>query len=121
MTKLDCMVLLRRGERIDRIFPLRDGQECTIYKADAFVPGLEIIYIPDIDLNAIPYDKDLSADIEGIMDFLCQDCYTGDDFIDLCDGDTEKAKRLFEYVDWQHPSSALEAGEIEDYEEDGND
>ena len=46
------------------------------------------------------------------------DCYTGKDFVDMCDGNMEKARRLFDYVDWQHPSSALDAGEIDDDEED---
>ena len=43
-------------------------------------------------------------------------CYTGNDFIDLCDGDVKLAERLFRYCDWQHPSSAL--NEVTDDEED---
>ena len=41
-------------------------------------------------------------------------CYTGNDFIEECGGDVEKARHLFWYCDWQHPSSALP--EIDDEE-----
>ena len=57
-------------------------------------------------LQFAPYEE-----IEEILD----QCYTGDDFIEECDGDVEKAERLFWYCDWQHPCSALP--EIEDDEE----
>lgn len=52
---------------------------------------------------------------EEIEDILEQ-CYTGDDFLEECGGDVEMAKRLFHYVDWQHPSAAVP--EIADEEED---
>ena len=45
---------------------------------------------------------------------ILDECYSGDDFIELCDGNVEMAERLFWYCDWQHPSSALP--EIEDEE-----
>ena len=41
-------------------------------------------------------------------------CYTGNNFIEECGGDVEKARHLFWYCDWQHPSSALP--EIDDEE-----
>ena len=44
------------------------------------------------------------------------DFATGDDFLEECGGDVEMARRLFHYVDWQHPSAAVP--EIADEEED---
>ena len=107
MTREELRNRLLAGETLDSIFRFRHGQECLIFKAEAFSTGDEILYVPDIDLNELPVDKDLSADVEGVFDVL-EYCYTGKDFIDLCDGDEEFAKELFDYVDWQHPSSAYD-------------
>ncbi len=123
MTKQEVRRRLFAGETLDSMFVWSSGQECDIFKADAFKPGDEVIYIPDLYLNEIPTDKDMSCDPEGIFEVLgCH--YTGDDFIELCkirfgDGEQaiEKAEELFQYVDWQHPSSALDGGEIDDEEE----
>ncbi len=106
MKKAELRNRLMAGEMLVDILPLKDGQDCLIYKADDFKPGVEILYIPDVFLNEIPVDKDLSCDIEGIFDVLGR-CYTGDDFIEECDGNVELAERLFWYCDWQSPSSAL--------------
>lgn len=105
MTKTEIRDRLRAGETLDSILHFTQGQECFIFKADRFQPGEDVIYIPDIDLNEIPVDKDLSTDIEGIMDVLGF-CYTGDDFVEECEGDADFSEELFNYVDWQHPSSA---------------
>lgn len=34
--------------------------------------------------------------------------YTGQDFLDMCNGQPEIADRVFEAVDWQHPSTYLD-------------
>lgn len=34
--------------------------------------------------------------------------YSFKDFLDICDGDRERAEYLFEWVDWQHPDTAYE-------------
>ncbi len=47
---------------------------------------------------------------------VLSNCYTGQEFIDECGGDVEKAERLFWYCDWQHPSSAVD--ELADDEEE---
>ena len=114
MTKDQLRDQLRKGAIMDDLFTFRCGQECWVFKAPRFEAGANILYIPDTDLNSIPvaehpknYDE-----IEEIID----NCYTGDDFIEECGGDAEKAERLFWYCDWQHPCSALP--EIEDDEED---
>lgn len=105
MTRNVLRANLEAGRIMDELFHYRAGQECTIYKAVAFIAGDEVIYIPDITLNSIPMDRPLkdSEEIEEVLSL----CYTGDDFVDECAGDTELAERLFYYCDWQHPSSAL--------------
>lgn len=118
------------GETMDSIFRFRSGQEGMIFKADEFSTGEEIVYIPDIDLNEIPVDIDLSVpkslmgSVEGKFrplnateqaDLALSYCYTGKDFLDLCDGNEKMARDLFAYVDWQHPSSAYPEV-AEDYE-----
>ncbi len=96
-------------------FEFRSGQDCEIFKADAFVPGDEVIYIPDTDLNDIPLDEPI-ADDEAIEDVLdC--CYTGNDFLAEVEGDADAAVRLFWFCDWQHPSSVVDEGVLFDDEE----
>lgn len=118
MTKAELRAELERGAMMGDLFLFISGQEGEIFKADTFEAGDQIIYIPDIWLNEIPTRplKD-ESEIENVLD--C--CYTGNDFIRLCEerfGNGDKASELFDYVDWQHPSSALDAGEIDDDEEE---
>ncbi len=73
-----------------------------------------VIYVPDVALNHIPLERQVTDPEE--LDEVLSQCYTGQDFIDECGGDAEKAERLFCYCDWQHPSSAVD--ELDDSEED---
>lgn len=113
MTKIELKNSLNSGKALEEILNLQDGQECTIFKAKEFKKGGDILCIPDMELNEIPYERqNLTAEeIDEVISY----CYTGDDFIDYCEGDDELAEELFDYVDWQHPTSALP--EI-DYEEE---
>ena len=70
--------------------------------------------VPDVFLNQIPLDRPITDPEE--LDEVLSQCYTGQDFIDECSGDVEKAKHLFSYCDWQHPSSAID--ELDDDEEE---
>lgn len=99
---------------MDDIFDFGPGQLCEIFKAKGFMPGDEIIYIPDTHLNMIPQGTCITDD--ETIEEVVGNCYTGDDFIDECGGDQELAERLFHYCDWQHPSSALP--EVDDREEE---
>ena len=45
-----------------------------------------VVYIPDVALNHIPLDRQIK-DPEELEEVLSQ-CYTGQDFIDECHGDT---------------------------------
>ena len=104
MTKENLRRRLEAGGILMDLLPPVPGQECEIYKAERFIPGSEIIYIPDFSLNELPYERSVrnEEEIEEIMG--C--CYTGDDFIGECEGDIRMAEQLFCYCDWQHPSSA---------------
>ncbi len=64
----------------------------------------DIIYIPE---NAYEYyyDEDDNEPIDREQAFSMQD------FIDLCDGDIVKAKKLFDIVDWQFPTTELDEWE----------
>ena len=105
MTKENLRIALINGHTMDELFEAATGQECDIVKAERFCSGDAIIYIPDLDLNHIPWYKPVPDDL--ISDVISC-CYTGDDFIEECRGNRFAAERLFEYVDWQHPSSALD-------------
>ena len=115
LTKDELRLALEGGAKLIDMFYFRPGQECEIFKVERFRPGDEIIYIPDLSLNEIPIDM-VVDDPETVEDIL-DNCYTGNDFLDECGGDRDLAERLFHYVDWQHPSSALP--EVEDDEDDG--
>ena len=114
MTKQELKAALESGKALKDILTLRSGQSCEIFKEDSFAPGNDIVYIPDLWLNETPMDRAMAP--EEIEECLAM-CYSGDDFIRLCEerfGDGAKAAELFAYVDWQHPGSALDAGEIDD-------
>lgn len=89
---------LRSGKTLDDIFQFREGQDCMIFKADAFERGNNIIYIPDLDLNEIVTDRPLTE--EEIERFPM---YTGNDFLTECNGKEDAARLLFSFCDWQHP------------------
>lgn len=132
MTKAELKALLLGGAPLNTVLPLRDGQECTIFKTTDFCTDDTIIYIPDMDLNEIPDGLDLSIDnsmrdasngawsgltAEEQVNIVLSYCYTGAQFIELCEGDEALAYRLFGYVDWQHPSSALDEVDYDDEED----
>ena len=106
------------GTPLGQLFEFSPGQDCEIFKADHFEPTDEILYIPDLALNNIDEYVDYIDEYETawITENILDCCYTGNDFINLCDGNVEKAVRLFWYCDWQHPSSALD--EIDDDEDE---
>ena len=108
--------IVDENQMLGVILPLSDGQDCLIYKADAFSVSDEIIYIPDVWLNDLDIlNSDDDDDGISYAQRVIENCYTGRDFVDECGGDVELAERLFHYCDWQHPSSALP--EVDDREE----
>jgi len=113
-TKEALRLRLQQGRTLNDLLVFIPGQECEIYKADDFRPGDTLIYIPDVCLNSIPLDRPIT-DPEEFAEVL-SNCYTGQDFINECGGDTKKAEHLFWYCDWQHPSSAVD--ELADDEEE---
>lgn len=99
LTKTRIYYELKDGKHLDEILKLRNGQECTIFKADGFPEDLidynKVIYIPDLELNEIPYYRSMT--IDEIADvYVC--LYTANDFIEICNGDEKKAKELFMVV-----------------------
>ena len=119
MTKVELKKALLAGHCMSEFFALQDGQDCEIYKAEEFATGDDIIYIPDIELNHIPWDKPVTGQgwqtDEEAVDDVVGHCSTGDDFVRDCNGDEELAEHLFWYVDWQNPSSAVD--EVTDEED----
>lgn len=106
LTKDELRQKLLDGETIGDLCMTSSGQNCEIFKASEFLPGDEILYIPDFSLNNIPADCPV-CDSAKEFEYVLSLCYSGRDFVELCGGDVEKAERLFWYCDWQHPSSAL--------------
>lgn len=114
MTKEKLREGFQKGFDLMTLLPLVPNQEYLIYKADQFRNDDEIIYIPDIRLNYIdaeipPIDKD----IQHIINL----CYTGAEFVNLCEGDEDLAYRVFCCCNWQHPLTAF----LEIYDEDKQD
>lgn len=106
ITKAMLRSQLQRGHALNALLTFVPGQGCEIFKAGKFAPGDVVIYVPDVYLNHIPLDRPIT-DPEELEEVLSQ-CCTGQDFIDECGGDVEKANRLFNYCDWQHPSAAID-------------
>lgn len=112
MKKSEVMAALKEGKTIQSLFPLIDGQECMIYKADKFTGSDDVIYIPDLGISGIYVDEPVLPErLEEVT------LYTGEDFIMECNGNRRLAEDLFGYVDWQAPSAALHC----DYPQLGDD
>jgi len=105
LTKEELVQRLQDGAKMEDLFSFRPGQDCEIFKTRNLVLGDKIIYIPDLSLNRIPTGRTINAP-EEIQEILTS-CYTGNEFLQECDGNSEMAERLFWYCDWQHPSSAF--------------
>lgn len=118
MKKDELKTKLLAGYTLAYCFEFQAGQECEIFKAPAFNISDEILYIPDVYLNELSQYLDQSVktdceeDTDGIIDDILSCCYTGEDFLAICNGDISLAEHLFCYCDWQHPDSALP--EVED-------
>ena len=106
LTKQELRLRLQQGHTLNDLLAFGPGQDCEIFKASRFHPGDVVIYVPDVSLNHMPLDC-LITDPEDLAEVL-SNCYTGQDFIDECNGDVEKAEHLFDYCDWQHLSSAID-------------
>ena len=121
-TKEEVKNRLLSGETLGDMFQITDGQECEIFKAKSFVNDGSVVYIPDLHLNEIYeyVDHAVQTESEEETDEIIEDiiscCYTAADFLEIAGGDWKKAEILFEYCDWQHPSSALPEIEEEDAE-----
>lgn len=103
MNKQEIVGQLKKGKILSHLFDFTDGQECLIYKGN-FTATDDVIYIPDIYLNEIPINIPLTK--ERLKD-IEYDLYSGNDFINECNGNVRLAKELFDFCDWSHPSSAL--------------
>ncbi len=115
LTKENLKLLLQQGHTLNDLLAFSAGQDCEIFKSDVFLQGDTVIYIPDVCLNSIPIDRSITNP-EELAEILSY-CYTGQDFIDECGGNKDKAMLLFGYCDWQHPSSAINELTDEDEEE----
>ena len=116
LTKQELKLQLQQGHTLNDLLAFGPGQDCEIFKADKFYPGDVVIYVPDVCLNHVPLDRPITVPEE--LEEVLSQCYTGQDFIDECGGDAEKAEHLFCYCDWQHPSSAID--ELADDDEDAD-
>ena len=116
-TKSELREKLKKGFSLDQLLDFKMGQECLIFKAEDFCLGDKVIYIPDVDLNEIDI-YDIAADDEEIEEYLSY-CYTGDDFLEICENNLKYAERAFWFCDWQNPSTAHEDLCIGDVFENG--
>ena len=114
MTKDELRECFHQGHTLEWALPLVNGQDCLIYKAEQFRTDDTIIYIPDMTLNNITV---FSVPVDEDVDYTLDRCYTGADFVKLCEGDEALAYRLFCYCDWQHPSSAFPEVDYDDEED----
>ena len=111
MTKDEVREKLMSGCTMGELFNFTQGDECLIFKADKFVLGNEIIYIPDVDMYGISMDAAVKSTEYVVYILAC--CYTGDDFAQDCRDagvDEKYAERLFWLCNWQYPSSVLAEG-----------
>ena len=113
MNKYELKMHLQVGKPLVALFDFIEGQDCMIHKG-TFQKSADIIYIPDLSLNEIETDRALT---DKEIDHVIEECYSGFDFIDICNGYENVAEALFNYVDWQHPNTQdlLEGYEEEEF------
>lgn len=106
MKKQEVKARLMNGEGLREIFPVLPytKEYGEIVKAARFVAGDEVIYIPSLGWNPINYFAENEEDAE---DILC-DCYTGDNYIELCNGNITLAKLLFSITNDRNPYEEYE-------------
>ncbi len=111
----DLIVNLKEGWPLNSLLNLTSGQCCDIYKAEGrCFDFFEVIYIPDVFMNDIPFDRAMTADeITRCSAYF----YVWKDFLDLCKTE-DKALELFDLCDWANPSTVLDEMEREDQEDD---
>lgn len=111
MTKAELREKLASGMSIDDALYFSES-EPSIFKEESFRLGDEILYIPDLGGEITRTDVEFESEDE-IDGFLSYDCYTGDDFVELCrlhHVDEGHAERLFQICDFRHPEDILNAG-----------
>ena len=88
---------IKKGDVIGEYFPAKDGQPARIergwlrqgyiYKnSEAYENKTDVCYVPELSDTA----------------------YTGQDFLDMCNGQEEIADTIFAVVDWQSPETCLD-------------
>lgn len=89
-----------RGIRVRKEYCGNGLCEGYIYKNyEAFEKGEEICYIPEYSLAN---DENVHTE-----DFADHTTYTKEDFLNLCDGNEELARELFDWCWWQCPETLL--------------
>ena len=106
MNKRELWKHLSAGEKLNGILPVVPGDDCLIMSVttDEFKQAdpEDIVYMPDLKLNEILYDADLS-NRPGERMHILEYCYTKQMFLDMCKGNTEMALSLFCLSNWQNP------------------
>lgn len=91
MNAVELKMRLIAGNPLVQLFEFTAGQCCEIYKAKSvkrFRRNSDIIYIPDTSLNDIQTERPLYGEE---IDEALELCYTGEDFLAICDGDEAMA------------------------------
>ena len=117
MTKQEIRAELENGAMLEDLLLFSAGQDCDIFKSE-FNPSMpdEVCYIPDIYLDEIKaWEKNLTDEE---IEELLSDCYTVQDIIDACEGNVTMAERVFNYIDWQHPSTGFDELSMDNDEEE---
>lgn len=101
LSKTELEVYLRKDYTLAELIPdTSKGEGCVIYK-DSWEKSDRIIYIPDYSLNGIIPNRILNAKE---IDKTVHSYYTGNDFLQICNGHEHIAQALFSICNWQHPN-----------------
>lgn len=101
LSKTELEVYLRKDYTLAELIPdISKGEDCVLFK-DSWEKSDRIIYIPDYSLNGIIPNRILNAKE---IDKTVHSCYTGNDFLRICNGHEHIAQALFSICNWQHPN-----------------
>jgi len=108
MNKRELKRALLNGKTLVELFNFSKGDACEIFVHPTWKGEAtdEIVYIPCLEENNCYIDIEKEIAVENIED-LISTIWTGNEFLEVCEGNGNVASMLLDMCDWANPYSVL--------------